>query len=43
LAFDNQYLGAVSGETELESPGYSDATELYEITRWNNDAAIQTR
>lgn len=45
LAFDNQYLGAIGGETRLESPGYADATDRYEITitRGANDVAIQTR
>ena len=32
LAFDDQHLGAVGGETTLESGNYTDATDRYEIT-----------
>ncbi len=32
LALDDQFLGAVGGETALESGSYADATDRYEIT-----------
>ncbi len=45
LALDDQYFGAVGGETKLESSGYASATDRYEIsiTRGAGDVAVVTR
>jgi hypothetical protein len=45
LALDGQRLGAIGGETRLESPGYANATDRYEIiiTGGANNVAVGTR
>jgi hypothetical protein len=45
LALDGQRLGAIGGETRLESPGYAGATDRYEIfiTGGANNVAVGTR
>lgn len=44
LAFDGQRLGAVGGETTLESPGYAGTMDRYEITITGgaNDVSVLT-
>lgn len=44
LALDDQHLGAVGGETRLESSGYAGATDRYEITITSgaSDVAVVT-
>jgi hypothetical protein len=45
LALDGQRLGAIGGETRLESQGYTGATDRYEIiiTGGANNVAVGTR
>jgi hypothetical protein len=45
LALDGQRLGAIGGETRLESPGYAGAKDRYEIiiTGGANNVAVGTR
>lgn len=45
LALDGQCLGAIGGESRLESPGYAGATDRYEIiiTGGANNVAVGTR
>jgi hypothetical protein len=45
LALDGQRLGAIGGETRLESPGHAGATDRYEIiiTGGANNVAVGTR
>ena len=45
MALDGQRLGAIGGETRLESPDYAGATDRYEIiiTGGANNVAVGTR
>jgi hypothetical protein len=45
LTLDEQHLGAVGGETGLESSGYADATDRYDIEVYGgaNNLTIEAR